>query len=284
MKLLPAPVAPRMRVWPTSPAKQVVVVRGAAAGFQNSQGRPAQVLAGGPAGGGPEDGSQAGQQPGRCEDAADVAAGRLPGQPAEPGGELAVAFPDHLGVAGVEDPADLGVQAVDLLMVAMEGNGAGDGTVGDTIGLQLDEGAAEPAGFRLGGGVGHGGRRSLGLLHVGGHGVALREVVTLGAADLSPGGVKPPSFPLEAYGRGNVQAEKIGKEVGLGLPGRGQHGVDQDGLAVEAKKAPLGFQLRNGELPVEAAARGAAPGGSGTVHQLGEEAGAFLRVQAARWE
>ena len=172
------------------------------------------MLADGPAFGGPEDWSQTGQQAGRCEDAADIAAGRLPGQPAEPGRELAVAFPDHLGVAGIEDPPDLGVQAVDLVIVAMEGNGAGDGAVGDAVCLQFDKGAAEPARFGLGGGVGHGGGRSLGLLHVGGHGVALREIVTLGAADLSPGGIKPPALPFQAEGQGGIEAEKIGEKVG----------------------------------------------------------------------
>ena len=261
------------------PGEKVIVIWGAAAGFQDGQGGPAQVFADGPAPGGTEDGSQAGQQSGRCKDAADVASGRLAGQPAEPGRELAVSFPDHLGVIGVEDPPDFGVQAVDPLIAAMERNGAGDRAVGDAVCLQLDQSAAQAAGFGLGRGVGHGGGGSLGLLHVGGHGVALREVVALGAADLSPGGVKPPSLPLQAYGRGHVQSEKVCQEVGLGLPGRGQHGVDQHGLTVQAEKAPLGLQLRYGELPVEAAACGSAPRCSGTVHQLGEKAGAFLRAK-----
>ena len=227
----------------------------------------------------PKSGARQASSPADAKTLRTLRFGRLSGQPAEPGRELAVAFPDHLGVRGVEDPPDLGVEGGDLVIAAMEGNGAGDGTVGDPIGLQLHQCAAKAARLGLGGGVGHGGRRPLGLLHVGGHGVALGEVVALGAADLSPGGVKPPSFPLQAYGRGRVQAEKIGQEVGPGLPGRRQHGVDQHGLTVQAEKAPLGLQLRYGELPVEAAARGSAPRCSGTVHQLGQEAGAFLRAK-----
>ena len=143
----------------------------------------------------------------------------------------------------------------------MEGNRAGDGTVGDTIGLQLDKCASQVGWIQL--------RRRCRSWQPRfprspacerPWSSAWRSSGFWALRIFLPRGIKAPALPLQAYGRSHVQAKKIGQQVCSGLAGWGQHGIDQDGLAVQAEKAPFGLQLRYGELPVEAAACGSAPG------------------------
>ena len=125
--------------------------------------------------------------------------------------------------------------------------------------------------------VHHRGRRAFRLLYVGHHRIAFGKVVALRAADLPPRCVQIPRAPFERDGHHAVEPVQVVQEVG-GRPGRrGQERVENHGLAVQSKMPAFGFQLGVGQSPVQAAAGRPVPRRTaGLVHQLGEEAGAFV--------
>ena len=234
-------------------------------------GLPRWRLTGSPFGG-PKSGREAGGDAGAREHAADLALARHGRHPGEPGGELAVAFADHLGVAAGEDAAEFRVEALGLGQFAVEGNGEREVAVGDAVRLQFHEGGAEARGLGLGGRVHHRVGGALGLLDVRHHGVALLEVVALGAADSAPRGFERLRPPFEGDGEPGFEAVELFEEVGPGGDGRRVERVEDHGLAVEPEVLALGFEFGEREPPVEAAGGAVAvPGESGAVHQLGEE-------------
>ena len=135
-----------------------------------------------------EERREAGGDAGAREHAPDLAPARHGRHPGEPGGELAVALADHLGVAAGEDAAEFRVEASGPGEVAVERDGEREVAVGDAVRLEFDQGGAEARGLGLGGGVHHRVRGAFGVLDVRHHGVALLEVVALGAADAAPRG------------------------------------------------------------------------------------------------
>ena len=221
-----------------------------------------------------EERREAGGDAGAGEHAADLALARHGGHPGEPGGELAVAFADHLGVAAGEDAAEFRVEALRSGEVAVERDREREVAVGDAVRFEFHEGGAETRGLGLGGRVHHRVRGAFGLLDVRHHGVALLEVVALGAADAAPRGFERLRPPLQGDGEPGFEAVELFEEVGPGGDGGRGERVEDDGLAVEAEVAAFGFELRQREPPVEAAGGAVAvPGESGPVHQLGEEGG-----------
>ena len=149
--------------------------------------------------------------------------------------------------------------------------------IGHAFGFEFNQRVPQAAGFHVGRAVHHRGRRAFRLLYVGHHRIAFGKVVALRAADLAPRRVQIPRAPFERHGHHAVEPVQVVQEVG-GRPGRrGQERVENHGLAVQSKMPAFGFQLGVGQSPVQAAAGRPVPRRTaGLVHQLGEEAGAFV--------
>ena len=101
--------------------------------------------------------------------------------------------------------------------------------------------------------------------------------MALCAADLATRRVQIPRAPFERDGHHAVEPVQVMQEVG-GRPGRrGHERVENHGLAVESKMPAFGFQLAIRQPPVQAAAGRPVPRRTaGLVHQLREQAGAFV--------
>ena len=221
-----------------------------------------------------EEGGEAGGDAGAGEHAPDLALARHGRHAGEPGGELAVAFADHLGVAAGEDAAEFRVQALGLGEFAVEGDGQRKVAVGDAVRFEFNECGAEAGGLGLGGRVHHRVRGAFGVLNVRHHGVPLLEVVALRAADPAPRRFERLRPPFEGDGEAGFEAVEFFQEVGFGGDRGRVEGIEDDGLAVEPEVLAFGFEFREGEPPVEAAGRAVSvPGESGPVHQFGEEGG-----------
>ena len=154
------------------PAEQVVVVGGPPPRLQRGQARSLQVRGPADATGRAEQRGQAGRRAGRHEHAPQLPAPGLARHPGPPGGELAVAFADHLGIVLREDPPDIAIQAPGRLQPAVQRDRQADLAVGDAVGFQFDQSLCQPV--RLGSGrrIFHRGRRAFGFLNVRRHRVA----------------------------------------------------------------------------------------------------------------
>ena len=91
----------------------------------------------------------------------------------------------------------------------MDGNGEGEIPVGDPVRLQFDQGIAQPVGFRRRRRVHHRRRASFGFLNVGGHRVALREVMALRSPDFAPGRIEALRTPFERHRQGRIEPVKL---------------------------------------------------------------------------
>ncbi len=222
-----------------------------------------------------EHGREARREAGGDEHPAHLPASRLRREPGEPRGHLAVALPDRLRVVRGEQAAHVAVQPFDPFEFAVQRHGQRRLAVGHAVGFEFDQSAAQPVG--LGGrcGIDHRRRRALGVLRVRHHRVAAREVVALRASDPAPRRFHRPRPPFERDGRHRVQAVKLAEEIRVRLAGRRQQRVQDHRLAVEPQVRPLGFEFRQREPPVHAAARRAVPTHAGPVDQFGEQTGAF---------
>ena len=180
---------------------------------------------------------------------------------------------------GGEDTAHFAVQAFDLVQVSVQGDTERHFTIGDPVGFELHQRFPEPLGFDVGGRVHHCRIRSLLLLHVSRQGVALGEIVPAGRSNSLPSLVRFERPPFQGGRQSGVQAVEIVEQIGRGFAGRGQQGVENDRLAIQAQVAAFRLQLGKGQTPIQPASGGPVPGDAGTVDQLAQQARSGLGRQ-----
>ena len=247
--------------------KQVVVKRRLPLGFEDGERGPVKVWAARRAGRWAVDGRQARRRARRYKHGSDLPLARLRRQSAEPRGELAVPFADHLRVVRREDAEHVTVEAFGLLKVAVQGNGERQIAIGHALRFEFDQGISQAVGFHFGRAIDHRRRRAFGFLYVGHHRVPLGKVVALCAANLPPRRVQIPRSPFERDGHHAVDAVQVVEEVRRRPCRRGQERIEDHGLAVQSKVPAFGFEFAVGESPIHAAAGRPIPRGTaGLVH------------------